>query len=147
MIPPSDPAEVLLVEDNPGDVLLVQEALRGSRLVARLSVVGDGEQALAFLRRLPPFRDAPRPDLVLLDLNLPRRSGLEVLEELKRDPHFRRIPVVVLTSSRAPHDIERSYDLGANAYVAKPRDFDAFADAIRSLEQFWLAGAVLPRND
>ena len=140
----ADAAEVLLVEDNPGDVLLVQEALRDSRRVGRLSVVGDGAQALAFLRRRPPHLAAPRPDLILLDLNLPCRTGQEVLEEIKRDPHFRRIPVVVLTSSEAEKDVQRCYDLGANSYVVKPHDLDRFAEAIRSIEEFWLANATLP---
>src|SRR5215468_10049461 len=113
----TEPVEVLLVEDNPGDVLLTREALRDGKVHTRLNVVTDGEQALAYLRRQPPFENAPRPDLILLDLNLPRKNGQEVLAEIKGDEFFRRIPVVVLTSSQAEQDILKSYDLRANCYV------------------------------
>ena len=131
-------ADVLLVEDDPGDVLLTSEAFAHHHLDVQLHVVGDGEEATRFLRRTGDFAGAPRPALVLLDLNLPRRSGLEVLGELKADPHLHTIPVVVLTTSQAETDIARSYELHANAYVIKPFDADQFADAIRHIDDFFL---------
>jgi CheY-like chemotaxis protein len=138
------PIEVLLVEDDEGDVLMTREALHEGKVVNRLSVVGDGVEAIAFLRREGPYADAVRPDLVLLDLNLPRRDGRQVLEEVKTDPDLRRIPIVVLTTSEAEEDVLRSYDLHANAYVTKPVDFDRFVEVIRQIDDFWISVVRLP---
>jgi two-component system, chemotaxis family, response regulator Rcp1 len=140
----SSAIEILLVEDNPADVRLTQEALRESKLSNRLHAVGDGEQALRFLRREGEHAESPRPDLVLLDLNLPRLSGREVLAMVKADPDLRRIPVIVLTTSEAEEDIVRSYDLHANAYVRKPVDFHQFTDVVRLIEDFWFTVVKLP---
>ena len=138
------PIEILLVEDNPGDVLLTEEALKDSETPNRLSVVGDGEQATAFLHREGAYRQAPRPDLVLLDLNLPRKDGRQVLEEIKADDGLRSIPVVVLTSSSAEEDIVESYDLHANSFITKPVDLDKFEKVMKAIEGFWLSCARLP---
>ena len=138
------PARVLLVEDNEADVRLTREALREAGEDVRLSTVADGEQALAFLRREAGFAEAPRPDLVLLDLNLPRKNGLEVLAELRADERLACIPVIVLTSSAAQHDIDACYARGANAFVVKPQDLDAFMDLIGAIRSFWLEVAQLP---
>ena len=142
----TDPIEILLVEDNPGDVELTREALHDSKVHMRLSVVNDGVDALAFLRREGPHGAAPRPDLVLLDLNVPRKDGRAVLAEVKRDPELRNIPIVVLTSSQAEQDIVKAYDLHANCYVTKPVDLDQFITIVRSIEQFWFTVVKLPRN-
>lgn len=139
-----DVAQFLLVEDNPGDVRLTREALKESKLKNNLSVVGDGVDALAFLRRQPPYENAPRPDVILLDLNLPRKSGREVLAEIKADPDLRRIPVVVITSSEAEQDVIASYDLHVNCYVTKPVDLDQFIKVVRSISEFWLTIVRLP---
>lgn len=139
------PIEVLLVEDDPGDVLLTVEAFEHNKVNNTLHVVNDGEQAMAFLRREDGFADVPRPDLVLLDLNLPRKSGLEVLGEIKDDDELRRIPVVILTTSEADEDILRSYHLHANAYVTKPVDFDQFISVVRRIDDFFLTVVKLPR--
>ncbi|WP_126443918.1 response regulator [Sulfuricystis multivorans] len=139
-----DVAQFLLVEDNPGDVRLTREALKESKLKNNLSVVGDGVEALAFLRRQPPYENAPRPDVILLDLNLPRKSGREVLAEIKTDPDLRRIPVVVITSSEAEQDVIASYDLHVNCYVTKPVDLDQFIKVVRSISEFWLTIVRLP---
>jgi CheY-like chemotaxis protein len=136
--------EVLLVEDNPADVRLTREILEDGDGSPRLSVVGDGEQAMAFLRRQGPYAACPRPQLVLLDLNLPKKDGREVLEELKADSELRRIPVVVFTTSAAESDISRSYELHANCYITKPVDLDEFFDVIGAIKSFWLANARLP---
>ena len=136
--------DVLLVEDDEGDVLMTKEAFEYYKIRNRLHVVTDGEQALAFLRRTFPYEDAPRPGLIHLDVNLPRLSGLEVLAELKRDPDLLVIPVVILTTSKADEDILRSYQLHANAYVTKPVDFDQFIAAIRQIDDFFLALVQLP---
>jgi CheY-like chemotaxis protein len=138
------PARVLLVEDNEADVRLTREALREAGENVRLSAVVDGEQALAFLRRQEGFADAPRPDLVLLDLNLPRKNGLEVLDELRADGSLASIPVIVLTSSAARQDVEACYAHGANAFVVKPLELDAFMDLIGAIRGFWLEVAQLP---
>lgn len=138
------PVDILLVEDNPADVRLTIEALRGARLVNELHVVGDGEAAMAFLCRRPPYEAAPTPGLVLLDLNLPRMDGREVLAAVKADPELKRIPVVVLTTSSAEVDILEAYDHYANCYITKPVDFASFLGAVRSLEDFWLSVVVLP---
>jgi CheY-like chemotaxis protein len=136
--------EILLVEDDPGDTLITREALDQSKLANNLHCVVNGEEALAFVRRQGQYAHAPRPDLVLLDLNLPRRDGREVLAEIKGDPALRRIPVVVLTTSQAEEDVLRSYDLHANAYVAKPVDFEAFLQVIRQIDAFYLSLVELP---
>jgi len=130
--------DVLLVEDDPGDVYLIREAFAHNKVGNALHVVSDGVEALDFLRRRGPFADAPRPDLVLLDLNLPRRDGREILGEIKADEDLRTIPVVVLTTSEAEEDIARSYDLGANAYVTKPVDFDRFIEVVRTIDDFFV---------
>lgn len=136
--------EILLVEDNPGDVRLTSEGLREGKISNNLSVVGDGIDAIAFLRREGQFANAPRPDLILLDLNLPRKDGREVLAEIKADEDLRRIPVVVLTTSSAEQDIVRTYDLAANCYVTKPLDFEAFVEMVKSIEDFWFTIVTLP---
>ena len=139
------PVDVLLVEDDPGDVLMTREAFEFYKIRNPLHVVSDGEQALHFLRRKGAFADAPRPGLILLDVNLPRVSGLEVLAELKKDPELLLIPVVMLTTSQADEDILRSYQLHANAYVSKPVDFDQFIAAIRQIDDFFMTLVQLPR--
>jgi CheY-like chemotaxis protein len=138
------PARVLLVEDNEADVRLTREALREAVDHVRLSAVGDGDKAIAFLRRDDGFADAPQPDLVLLDVNLPRMSGLEVLDEMRADESLARIPVIMLTSSAAQSDVEAAYARGANAYVVKPLELDAFMDLIGAIRGFWLEVARLP---
>jgi len=139
------PVDVLLVEDDEGDVLMTKEAFEFYKVNNPLHVVSDGEQALAFVRRTGPFAGAPRPGLILLDVNLPRVSGLEVLAGLKRDPELLSIPVVMLTTSRAEEDILRSYQLHANAFVSKPLDFEQFIAAIRQIDEFFLTLVELPR--
>lgn len=141
---PIHPIEILLVEDSAADVRLTREALKEARVYNTLHVVGDGVLAMDFLRQRGAYQGAPRPDLVLLDLNLPRKDGREVLAEVKGDDELKRIPVVVLTTSQAEEDILRSYDLHANAYVAKPVQLEQFLKVIRALEQFWLAVVTLP---
>jgi CheY-like chemotaxis protein len=139
------PFEILLVEDNPGDVRLTQEALKDGKLLVHLSVAADGVDAVDFLRRKGKFADAPEPDLILLDLNLPRKSGREVLEEIKKDPSLRHIPVIVMTTSKAEQDVHRAYDLAANCYITKPVDLDQFLHVVRSIEDFWLTIVTLPK--
>jgi two-component system, chemotaxis family, response regulator Rcp1 len=141
---PAHPIEILLVEDSPGDIRLTQEVLKEGKVYNHLNVVQDGVQAMAFLHKEPPYEDTPLPDLILLDLNLPRRNGQEVLELIKADEKLRRIPVVVLTTSRAEEDIIRAYDLHANCYIAKPIDLDHFIQVIKSIEEFWLTIVRLP---
>jgi CheY-like chemotaxis protein len=140
------PIEVLLVEDDEGDVLMTREALDEGKVFNRLAVVGDGVEAIAYLRREQPYADVTRPDLVLLDLNLPKRDGRQVLEEVKADPELRRIPIVVLTTSEAEEDVLRSYDLHANAYVTKPVDFDRFVEVIRQIDDFFISVVRLPTS-
>ena len=140
------PIEILLVEDEPGDVRLTVEALRDARVRNRIHTVEDGVEALDFLRRRPPYTEAPRPDLILLDLNLPRKDGREVLAEIKADPALRTIPVVVLTTSRARDDVLRSYDLHANCFISKPMDLNEFNAVVKSIEDFWLTVARLPSS-
>jgi chemotaxis family two-component system response regulator Rcp1 len=140
----SAPIEILLVEDNAADARLTREALREGCVANRLSHVSDGIEALAFLRRKGRYHDAPLPDIILLDLNLPRMDGREVLAELKQDPVLRLIPVVVLTTSEAEEDILRSYELHANCYITKPVDLEKFFSIVRSIEEFWLAVIKLP---
>jgi CheY-like chemotaxis protein len=138
--------EFLLAEDNPGDVRLTKEALRESKIRNNLNVVPDGVEAMAFLRRQGKYADAPTPDVVLLDLNLPKKDGREVLAEIKTDPVLKRIPVVIITSSEAEQDILRTYDLHANCYVTKPVDLDQFIKVIQSIESFWLTIVKLPSS-
>lgn len=136
--------QILLVEDDPGDVVITREAFAENKVRNQLSVVSDGEAAMAFLRREGGYADAPRPDLILLDLNLPRKAGHEVLAEIKSDTVLQRIPVVVLTTSDAEEDILRSYDLHANAYVTKPVDFDCFLNVVRQIDDFFVTVVKLP---
>ena len=136
--------QILLVEDDPGDVLITREAFAENKVRNQLSVVTDGEAAMSFLHREQGFADAPRPDLILLDLNLPRKAGHEVLAEIKSDTDLQRIPVVVLTTSDAEEDILRSYDLHANAYVTKPVDFDRFLGVVRQIDDFFVTVVKLP---
>ncbi len=136
--------EILLVEDSPSDALLTKRALAEGRIINQLHHVEDGTKALAFLRKEPPFGDAPRPDLILLDLNLPKKHGREVLAEIKADKTLKTIPVIVLTTSQAEEDVLKSYELHANCYIVKPVDFTAFANAIAVIEKFWFAIVTLP---
>jgi two-component system, chemotaxis family, response regulator Rcp1 len=138
------PIELLLVEDSEPDVRLTMEALRDAKVQNRLWVVEDGVEAMAFLRREGRYADAPRPDLVLLDLNLPRKDGRDVLREIKNDDALKRIPVVVLTTSKSEEDVLRAYDLHANCYITKPVDFNRFLEVVRSIEDFWLTVVRLP---
>lgn len=140
----SRPIEVLLVEDNPGDVRLTQEALKEGRIVNRLSVVPDGVEAIEFLSRRGKYANSPRPDLILLDLNLPRKNGGEVLQEIKTDPDLRRIPVMVLTTSSAEKDMLEAYSLHANCFITKPVDLNQFLEVVRSIEHFWFHIVTLP---
>jgi CheY-like chemotaxis protein len=144
MTEPVHTIEVLLVEDDPGDVLLTKEAFADNKVKNHLHVVSDGEEAVAYLHRRGPYADAVRPDLVLLDLNLPRKDGREVLKDIKADPELRTIPVVVLTTSEADEDILSSYDLHANAYVTKPVDFDSFIRIVRQIDDFFVSVVKLP---
>jgi CheY-like chemotaxis protein len=136
--------EVLLVEDNPGDVRLTREALNEAARPVSLNVVSDGLDAVRYLRRESPYDDAPRPNLILLDLNLPKKDGREVLAEIKADEDLRMIPVIVMTTSEALTDIQRAYSLHANCYVTKPADFEDFVGLVRSIEHFWLTLAKVP---
>jgi len=139
-----DVFDILLVEDNPGDARLAQEALKEGRMSSRLAVVVDGVEGMSFLRREGEYANAPRPHLVLLDLNLPRKDGRQVLAEMKADPDLRRIPVVVLTTSQAEQDIGRCYDLHANCYITKPVDLDRFIAVVRSIEEYWCSVVTMP---
>jgi CheY-like chemotaxis protein len=139
--------EILLVEDNPGDVRLTQEVLRDGKVRNNMSVVMDGVDAISFLRQTGEYAGAPRPDIILLDLNLPKKDGREVLADIKADPDLKHIPVVVLTTSSAEQDIFRSYDLHANCYITKPVDLDQFIKVMRSIEDFWLTIVKLPRGE
>ena len=140
------PIEILLVEDNPGDVRLIREVLRDGKVWNNPHVVNDGEAALDFVYRRHAFADKPRPDLILLDLNLPKKDGREVLATIKADPELKRIPVVVLTTSKEEEDVLRAYNLAANCYVTKPVEFDEFMKVIRMIEDFWLTIVALPRE-
>ena len=138
------PIEILLVEDDPGDVLMTQEAFSDYKIANRLTVVTNGEDAIAYLRKQGRFADVATPDLVLLDLNLPRRDGREVLFDIKSDPQLRRIPIVILTTSEAEEDVIAAYDLHANAYVRKPVDFEQFVAAVRAIDDFFITVVRLP---
>lgn len=138
------PIDILMVEDNAGDARLAEEAFKESKMMNTLHRVKDGVEALAFVRRTDEFADAPRPDIILLDLNLPKKDGRQVLEELKNDPDLKTIPVVVLTTSEAEQDILKSYELHANCYITKPVDLDKFMGIVKRLEDFWLSIVKLP---
>jgi len=138
------PVEILLVEDNPGDVRLTQEAFKDGKMLNKLHVVEDGMEALAFLKQEGKYTDVPRPELILLDLNLPGKDGRDVLAEIKVDRDLKRIPVVILTTSRSEEDILRSYDLNANCYITKPLELDKFIEIVKSIEDFWLTIVKLP---
>jgi CheY-like chemotaxis protein len=137
-------AEILLVEDNPGDVRLTMEASKENKMYNSMNVVNDGVEALAFLRREGKYASAPRPDIILLDLNLPKKDGREVLEEIKRDKNLRCIPVIILTTSQAEEDILKAYGLNANCYITKPVDLNQFIKVVKSIEEFWLSIVKLP---
>jgi CheY-like chemotaxis protein len=142
-----EPIEILLVEDNLGDVRLTQEVLNDGKVRNNMSVVKDGMDAVSFLQQTGEYADAPRPDIILLDLNLPKKDGREVLAEIKDDSDLKNIPVVVLTTSSAEQDIFKAYDLHANCYITKPVDLDQFIKVIRSIEDFWLTIVKLPRGE
>jgi CheY-like chemotaxis protein len=142
--PVGKPVEILLVEDNPGDVRLTQEALKEGKVRNNLHVAGDGVEAMAFLQREGKYAGAPHPDLILLDLNLPKKDGRELLAEIKAAPHLKRIPVVILTTSKDEQDIIKSYNLHANCYITKPVDLDQFLKVVKSVEDFWLSIVKLP---
>ena len=136
--------EVLLVEDNPGDVRLIKEAFKEGKVICTLNVVGDGVEAMEYMNQEGPYVQSTRPDIIMLDLNLPRKDGREVLQELKSNEKFKRIPVMVLTTSSAEEDILKSYDLHANCYITKPVDLDQFMNLVKSIENFWLTIVKLP---
>jgi chemotaxis family two-component system response regulator Rcp1 len=140
------PAEILLVEDNPADVRLTMEALKEGKIANNLNVAYDGVEALEFLKKMGKYAKAPSVDLILLDLNLPRKDGREVLAEVKADDSLKRIPVVVMTTSKAEEDILRSYNLHANCYVVKPIDFDKFIEVVKAIEDFWVSIVTLPKG-
>lgn len=148
MVPDSEKSpqivEILLVEDNPGDVRLTRESLKESKMINNLNVVNDGQEALDFLRREEGFEEVPRPNLILLDLNLPVKTGQQVLKEIKQDPEFKKIPVVVLTTSEAEEDVVKSYELNANCYVNKPLSFEQFQKVVNQINDFWFGIVSLP---
>jgi two-component system, chemotaxis family, response regulator Rcp1 len=146
MVERNGPIEILLVEDNPGDVRLTREALKEGKVYSNLHTVKDGVEAMEFLRRQGRFKGVPRPDIILLDLNLPKKDGREVLEEIKTDEELKRIPVVVLTTSKAEEDVLRTYNLHANCYVTKPVDLEKFMVVVKSIDIFWLTVVTLPPN-
>jgi len=146
MVDDNRPVEILLVEDNPGDERLTREALKEGKVYSNLHWVKDGVEAMEFLRRSGRYQDVPRPDIVLLDLNLPKKDGREVLQDIKNDPELKRIPVVVLTTSKAEEDVLRTYDLHANCYVTKPVDLEKFIVVVKSIDRFWLTVVTLPPN-
>lgn len=146
MVERNGPIEILLVEDNPGDVRLTREALKEGKVYSNLHTVKDGVEAMEFLRRQGKFKDAPRPDIILLDLNLPKKDGREVLEEIKTDDQLKRIPVVVLTTSKVEEDVLKTYNLHANCYVTKPVDLEKFMVVVKSIDVFWLTVVTLPPN-
>ena len=143
----SPPVEILLVEDNPGDVRLTKEALKEGKVYSNLHWAKDGVEALEFLRHKGRFADVPRPDIILLDLNLPKKDGREVLAEIKNDENLKRIPVVILTTSKAEEDVLRSYQLHANCYVTKPVDLEKFILVVQSIDMFWLTVVTLPGGE
>jgi two-component system, chemotaxis family, response regulator Rcp1 len=146
MVERNGPIEILLVEDNPGDVRLTKEALKEGKVYSNLHTVKDGVEAMDFLRRQGRYKDVPRPDIILLDLNLPKKDGREVLQEIKTDEALKRIPVVVLTTSKAEEDVVRTYNLHANCYVTKPVDLEKFMVVVKTIDSFWLTVVTLPPN-
>jgi two-component system, chemotaxis family, response regulator Rcp1 len=146
MVNENRPVEILLVEDNPGDERLTREALKEGKVYSNLHWVKDGVEAIDFLRRKGKYQGAPRPDIILLDLNLPKKDGREVLQEIKNDDELKRIPVVVLTTSKAEEDVLRTYNLHANCYVTKPVDLEKFIVVVKSIDVFWLTVVTLPPN-
>jgi len=146
MVERNGPIEILLVEDNPGDVRLTKEALKEGKVYSNLHTVKDGVEAMDFLRREGKYSSVPRPDIILLDLNLPKKDGREVLQEIKTDDELKRIPVVVLTTSKAEEDVLRTYDLHANCYVTKPVDLEKFMVVVKTIDSFWLTVVTLPPN-
>ena len=146
MVERNGPIEILLVEDNPGDVRLTKEALKEGKVYSNLHTVKDGVEAMEFLRRGGKYRSVPRPDIILLDLNLPKKDGREVLQEIKTDGELKRIPVVVLTTSKAEEDVLRTYDLHANCYVTKPVDLEKFMVVVQTIDSFWPTVVTLPPN-
>jgi CheY-like chemotaxis protein len=141
------PIQILMVEDNDGDIFLTTEALKAAKVANEVHVVHDGVEALEFLRRQGKYAAAPCPDLILLDLNLPRKDGREVLQEIKADPELHKVPIVVLTSSNAETDVCKSYSLHANCYIVKPVDFAALVEVVRSIDQFWMTVVTLPNHE
>jgi chemotaxis family two-component system response regulator Rcp1 len=146
MVGENRPVEILLVEDNPGDERLTREALKEGKVYSNLHWVKDGVEAMEFLRRQGKYSGVPRPDIILLDLNLPKKDGREVLQDIKNDPELKRIPVVVLTTSKAEEDVLRTYNLHANCYVTKPVDLEKFIVVVKSIDVFWLTVVTLPPN-
>jgi CheY-like chemotaxis protein len=146
MVDENRPVEILLVEDNPGDERLTREALKEGKVYSNLHWVKDGVEAMEFLRRQGRYKDVPRPDIILLDLNLPKKDGREVLQDIKNDAELKRIPVVVLTTSKAEEDVLRTYNLHANCYVTKPVDLEKFIVVVKSIDVFWLTVVTLPPN-
>jgi CheY-like chemotaxis protein len=146
MVDSNRPVEILLVEDNPGDERLTREALKEGKVYSNLHWVKDGVEAMEFLRRQGRYSSVPRPDIILLDLNLPKKDGREVLQDIKNDPELKRIPVVVLTTSKAEEDVLRTYNLHANCYVTKPVDLEKFIVVVKSIDVFWLTVVTLPPN-
>lgn len=144
MVKENRPINILLIEDNPGDVRLTQEAFKEGKVSTNLEIVMDGVEAIKYLRKQEKYANAVTPDLILLDLNLPKRDGREVLKEVKADEHLKRIPIVILTTSNAEQDIIKSYNLHVNCYINKPVDYDKFFDIIQKIEDFWLKTAILP---
>jgi chemotaxis family two-component system response regulator Rcp1 len=144
--PPAAPVEILLVEDNPADVRLTKEALKEGKVYSNLHWAKDGVEALEFLRNRGKFSSSPRPDIILLDLNLPKKDGREVLQDIKNDEQLKRIPVVILTTSKAEEDVLKSYNLHANCYVTKPVDLEQFIRVVRSIDTFWLTVVTLPNG-
>jgi two-component system, chemotaxis family, response regulator Rcp1 len=136
---------ILIAEDNPTDVMIMREAMQGAKMALELHVVEDGVQALQFLRRMGAYKTSPRPDLILLDLNMPRKNGHEVLAEIKLDPQLKHIPVVMLTTSQAEDDLARAYANHVNCYIRKPVDFESFVEVVRGIEQFWFTIVTLPK--
>jgi CheY-like chemotaxis protein len=144
---PIEPTDILVVEDNPGDARLIKEVLNGNKIYCRLHIVKDGVEAMNFLNKKAEFVGSPRPDLIFLDLNLPRKDGREVLAEIKSDDNLKQIPVVIMTTSQAEEDIFKSYSLHANCYVTKPLDLDQFVKVVKSIEEFWFSLVKLPKKD